>query len=90
MYVVFPILNASFQDLRPCFNCTQVQWDEPSAVVRPDRVSPWELEPLDATNTQPPQPPLRSKRARPPASPSIAPELPPAFGMWLLSCCAKL
>ncbi|PUZ76116.1 hypothetical protein GQ55_1G264300 [Panicum hallii var. hallii] len=60
----------------------KVQWDEPSAVVRPDRVSPWELEPLDATNTQPPQPPLRNKRARPPASPSIAPELPPAFGFW--------
>ncbi|RCV06834.1 hypothetical protein SEVIR_1G202700v4 [Setaria viridis] len=60
----------------------KVQWDEPSAVLRPDRVSPWELEPLDATNIQPPQPPLRNKRARPPASPSIAPELPPAFGFW--------
>ncbi|RLN09530.1 auxin response factor 7 [Panicum miliaceum] len=60
----------------------KVQWDEPSAVVRPDRVSPWELEPLDATNIQPPQPHLRNKRARPPASPSIVPELPPAFGFW--------
>ncbi|CAN6273078.1 unnamed protein product [Urochloa humidicola] len=60
----------------------KVQWDEPSAVLRPDRVSPWELEPLDATSTQPPQPPLRNKRARPPASPAIAPELPSAFGFW--------
>ncbi|CAN6232073.1 unnamed protein product [Urochloa humidicola] len=60
----------------------KIQWDEPSAILRPDRVSPWELEPLDATSTQPPQPPLRNKRARPPASPSIAPELPSAFGFW--------
>ncbi|GJM85263.1 hypothetical protein PR202_ga01698 [Eleusine coracana subsp. coracana] len=57
----------------------KVQWDEPSAVLRPDRVSPWELEPLDATNLQPPQPPLRNKRARPPTSTSVAPELAPVF-----------
>ncbi|WVZ75005.1 hypothetical protein U9M48_023111 [Paspalum notatum var. saurae] len=60
----------------------KVQWDEPSTVLRPDRVSPWELEPLDAANQQPPQPPLRNKRARPPASPSVAPELPSVFGFW--------
>jgi auxin response factor len=60
----------------------KVQWDEPSVVLRPDRVSSWELEPLDGTKPQPPQPPLRNKRARPPASPSIAPELPPVFGLW--------
>nr|XP_025880766.1 auxin response factor 9 isoform X2 [Oryza sativa Japonica Group] len=60
----------------------KVQWDEPSAIVRPDRVSPWELEPLDASNPQPPQPPLRNKRARPPASPSVVAELPPSFGLW--------
>ncbi|KAF8693441.1 hypothetical protein HU200_038836 [Digitaria exilis] len=60
----------------------KVQWDEPSAVLRPDSVSPWELEPLDATSQQPPQPPLRNKRARPPAIPPIAPEIPPAFGFW--------
>ncbi|KAF8653144.1 hypothetical protein HU200_062589 [Digitaria exilis] len=60
----------------------KVQWDEPSAVLRPDRVSPWELEPLDATSQQTPQPPLRNKRARPPATLPIAPEIPPAFGFW--------
>uniref|UniRef100_A0A0D9W5C4 Auxin response factor domain-containing protein n=1 Tax=Leersia perrieri TaxID=77586 RepID=A0A0D9W5C4_9ORYZ len=60
----------------------KVQWDEPSSIVRPDRISPWELEPLDATNPQPPQPPLRNKRARPPASPAMVPELPPSFGLW--------
>ncbi|XP_066331725.1 auxin response factor 7-like [Miscanthus floridulus] len=70
-----PWANSEWRSLK-------VQWDEPSATLRPDRVSPWELEPLDATNPQPPQPPLRNKRARPPASPSIAPELPPVFGFW--------
>ncbi|KAL6899230.1 hypothetical protein ACP4OV_005888 [Aristida adscensionis] len=63
----------------------KVQWDEPSAVPRPDRVSPWELEPLDATNPQPPHQPHSSrnnKRARPPASASIGPEIPPVFGLW--------
>ncbi|XP_062223079.1 auxin response factor 7-like [Phragmites australis] len=64
------------------WRCLKVQWDESSAVPCPDRVSPWELEPLDATNPQPPQPPLRNKRARPLASPSINPELPPVFGLW--------
>ncbi|XP_062219329.1 auxin response factor 7-like [Phragmites australis] len=60
----------------------KVQWDERSAVPCPDRVSPWELEPLDGTNLQPPQPPSRNKRARPPVSPSIALEHPPVFGLW--------
>ncbi|KAK1683295.1 hypothetical protein QYE76_044143 [Lolium multiflorum] len=60
----------------------KVQWDEPSSILRPDRVSPWELEPLDAANPQPPQLPLRNKRARPPASPAVVPELPPKFGLW--------
>uniref|UniRef100_M8CTG9 Auxin response factor n=1 Tax=Aegilops tauschii TaxID=37682 RepID=M8CTG9_AEGTA len=50
----------------------KVQWDEPSSILRPDRVSPWELEPLDAANPQPPQPPLRNKRPRLPASPSVS------------------
>lgn len=26
----------------------QVQWDEATSIVRPDRVSPWEIEPFDA------------------------------------------
>ncbi|XP_062184117.1 auxin response factor 9-like [Phragmites australis] len=60
----------------------KVQWDEPSSILRPDRISPWEVEPLDAANLQSPQPPLRNKRARPLASPSMVPELPPGFGLW--------
>ncbi|KAL5207985.1 hypothetical protein ABZP36_032420 [Zizania latifolia] len=70
-----PWANSDWRSLK-------VQWDEPSAVPRPDRVSPWELEPLASSNSQPPQPPARNKRSRPPASASIAPELPPAFGLW--------
>uniref|UniRef100_A0A0A9DP21 Auxin-responsive protein n=1 Tax=Arundo donax TaxID=35708 RepID=A0A0A9DP21_ARUDO len=59
----------------------KVQWDEPSSILRPDRISPWEVEPLDAANPQSPQPPLRNKRARRPASPMV-PELPSGFGLW--------
>ncbi|KAK4424450.1 Auxin response factor 1 [Sesamum alatum] len=48
----------------------KVQWDEPSAILRPDRVSPWEIEPL----VGPPPPTLqtqhRNKRARPTILPS--------------------
>ncbi|KAK3142534.1 hypothetical protein QOZ80_4BG0347810 [Eleusine coracana subsp. coracana] len=60
----------------------KVQWDEPSSILRPDRISPWEVEPLDGASPQSPQPPLRNKRPRPPASPSMVPELPSAFGPW--------
>ncbi|KAL6845785.1 hypothetical protein ACP4OV_024360 [Aristida adscensionis] len=60
----------------------KVQWDEPSSILRPDRISPWEVEPLDAANPQSPQLPIRNKRPRPPATPSVVPELPLGFGLW--------
>ncbi|XP_010529649.1 PREDICTED: auxin response factor 9-like isoform X2 [Tarenaya hassleriana] len=28
------------------WRCLEVQWDEPSSILRPDRVSPWEIEPF--------------------------------------------
>ncbi|KAK4339849.1 hypothetical protein RND71_041311 [Anisodus tanguticus] len=59
----------------------KVHWDEPSSILRPDRVSAWEMEPLvtaTPTNTQPPQ---RNKRARPPVLPSPVQEHP-TLGMW--------
>lgn len=59
----------------------QVQWDEPSSIPRPDRVSPWELEPLVASTPATTHPVSRNKRARPPVSASIAPNLPQMFGM---------
>lgn len=38
----------------------KVQWDEPATILRPDRVSPWEIEPFDAS-----QPAMKIKRPRP-------------------------
>ncbi|OMO95514.1 AUX/IAA protein [Corchorus capsularis] len=60
----------------------KVQWDEPSSILRPDRVSPWELEPLVATNASSnSQPAQRNKRARPPVLPSPSSDLP-SLGIW--------
>ncbi|KAB1215442.1 Auxin response factor 9 [Morella rubra] len=46
----------------------KVQWDEPAAIPRPDRVSPWEIEPfvasVPASLAQPP--PAKNKRPRTP------------------------
>ncbi|KAG5525723.1 hypothetical protein RHGRI_032124 [Rhododendron griersonianum] len=58
----------------------KVQWDEPSSILRPERVSPWELEPLVAASP-PSLQPLQRKRARPPVLPSPTPDLS-ALGMW--------
>ncbi|KAL4394635.1 auxin response factor 9 [Arachis hypogaea] len=47
----------------------KVQWDEPAAVPRPDRVSPWEMEPYVApaltSSVQPAV--VKAKRPRPPS-----------------------
>ncbi|XP_042478257.1 auxin response factor 1-like [Macadamia integrifolia] len=59
----------------------KVQWDEPSSIPRPDRVSPWELEPLVAAASSNSQPVHRNKRARPPVLPSQTPDIP-VFGTW--------
>ncbi|XP_056696310.1 auxin response factor 1 isoform X2 [Spinacia oleracea] len=50
----------------------KVQWDEPSSIVRPERVSPWDLEPLVATNSSNSQPTQRNKRPRPAMMPCSA------------------
>ncbi|KAL5096239.1 hypothetical protein RYX36_000566 [Vicia faba] len=52
----------------------KVQWDEPSSILRPDRVSPWELEPLVSTPPANSQPAQRNKRSRPPVLPSTLPD----------------
>ncbi|XAR56253.1 hypothetical protein NMG60_11036659 [Bertholletia excelsa] len=62
----------------------KVQWDEPSSIIRPDRVSPWELEPLVAATPPSSQPMQRNKRARPPVLHSPMQELS-ALGMWKTS-----
>ncbi|CAA0827922.1 Auxin response factor 11 [Striga hermonthica] len=44
----------------------KVQWDEPASVPRPERVSPWEIEPFVATVPTTIQPPIvKHKRLRP-------------------------
>ncbi|XVE91013.1 hypothetical protein DITRI_Ditri20bG0121900 [Diplodiscus trichospermus] len=53
------------------WRCLKVQWDEHSSIMHPDRVSPWELEPLVATSTcSISQLAQRNKRAQPPILPS--------------------
>ncbi|XP_074275069.1 auxin response factor 1-like [Silene latifolia] len=59
----------------------KVQWDEPSSILRPERVSPWEIEPLTATNSEAPQPALRNKRPRHAVMPSTAPDVS-SLGIW--------
>ncbi|XP_021624674.1 auxin response factor 1 isoform X1 [Manihot esculenta] len=54
------------------WRCLKVQWDEPSSILRPERVSPWELEPLVAISTPKFLPGLGKKRARPCLLPSSA------------------
>jgi len=83
VFVCLPNINLNF------YTC-QVQWDEPSSILRPERISPWEVEPLVAANPQSPQPPSRNKRARPPASPSMVAELPSGFGKESLNTCYKI
>ncbi|MQL96966.1 hypothetical protein Taro_029645 [Colocasia esculenta] len=60
----------------------KVQWDEPSSIPRPERVSPWELEPLVAVTSPTAQPAARNKRARPPVLPSTTQDLSSVFGLW--------
>ncbi|CAI9769591.1 unnamed protein product [Fraxinus pennsylvanica] len=44
----------------------KIQWDEPATVLRPDRVSPWEIEPFVAsTSVDIAQPATKIKRLRP-------------------------
>ncbi|KAG6782904.1 hypothetical protein POTOM_012331 [Populus tomentosa] len=61
------------EDFSPHWNDSKwrslkVQWDEPASISRPDRVSPWEIEPcvasVPANLSQPGQP--KNKRPRPP------------------------
>ncbi|KAJ6704611.1 AUXIN RESPONSE FACTOR 4-RELATED [Salix viminalis] len=59
----------------------KVQWDEPSSILRPEKVSPWDLEPLVATNPSNPQPVQRNKRQRPSVLPSPTTDIS-ALGMW--------
>ncbi|CAA0827197.1 Auxin response factor 11 [Striga hermonthica] len=44
----------------------KVQWDEPASILRPDRISPWEIEPfVPSASADVPQPATKIKRPRP-------------------------
>ncbi|PIN18721.1 hypothetical protein CDL12_08605 [Handroanthus impetiginosus] len=59
----------------------KVQWDEPSSILRPDRVSPWEIEPIVTATPANLQTQQRNKRARPTILTSRAQDLS-SLGMW--------
>ncbi|XP_009592767.1 auxin response factor 9 isoform X1 [Nicotiana tomentosiformis] len=42
----------------------KVQWDEPASISRPDRVSPWEIEPFVVSVPNPLVPPMAGKNKR--------------------------
>lgn len=63
----------------------KVQWDEPASILRPDRVSPWEIEPFVASvPTALVQPPMfKNKRLRPHVEiPASEPMASPAVASW--------
>lgn len=69
LFFKFLNLERNKTDCKP-FNCiSQVQWDEPASIARPERVSPWEIEPFVAS--VPPSlsqtAPTKNKRPRPPS-----------------------
>ncbi|GAA0139411.1 hypothetical protein LIER_00962 [Lithospermum erythrorhizon] len=74
-------LNASPRWPNSDWRSLKVQWDEPSPILRPDNVSPWELEPLEATTPPTPQPHQRNKRTRPPILPSSIEDVS-GFDTW--------
>ncbi|RZC19478.1 Auxin response factor 9 isoform C [Glycine soja] len=63
----------------------KVQWDEPAAVPRPDRVSPWEIEPFVASASTPSVQPtmVKTKRPRPPSeTPDVESKRNDSTGTW--------
>ncbi|KAJ7962598.1 Auxin response factor [Quillaja saponaria] len=55
----------------------KIQWDEPATVQRPERVSPWEIEPFVASTAINTQPVVKNKRSLPLDTPSSA-----ASALW--------
>ncbi|CAM8941089.1 unnamed protein product [Rhodiola kirilowii] len=61
----------------------KIQWDEPAAIPRPDRVSPWEIETLTPNVPTSISPAIASKNKRPrlPGETQL-PETSPALALW--------
>lgn len=62
------------EDISSQWECSKwrslkVQWDEPASIARPERVSPWEIEPFVASvpPSLSPTAPTKNKRPRPPS-----------------------
>lgn len=71
-------LNSKWRSLK-------IQWDEPATIQRPERVSPWEIEPfVPSASLNFTHPAIKSKRARPVEipSPEITSSSAPS-GFWL-------
>nr|XP_043639220.1 auxin response factor 9-like isoform X2 [Erigeron canadensis] len=63
----------------------RVQWDEPASIVRPERVSPWEIETFAAPAAMiiPQLAVLKTKRPRPPMEiPNLEPSSSTASAVW--------
>ncbi|KAL4570642.1 hypothetical protein LXL04_026301 [Taraxacum kok-saghyz] len=77
-------------DISPQWNCSKwrnlkVQWDEPASILRPERVSPWEIETFVAPipTSLPQIIPPKSKRARPPMEiPNLEPACSTVSTVW--------
>lgn len=66
----------------------KVQWDEPASVSRPDRVSPWDIEPFVASVATPLVPPMgvKNKRHRAHNEPKTSEPVPAAaLAAWIPS-----
>ncbi|CAA7037392.1 unnamed protein product [Microthlaspi erraticum] len=46
------------------WRCLEVHWDEPASISRPDKVSPWEIEPFSASENVPQSVMMKNKRPR--------------------------
>lgn len=77
-------------DISPQWNCSKwrnlkVQWDEPASILRPERVSPWEIETFVAPipTSLPQIIPPKTKRARPPMEiPNLEPACSTVSTVW--------
>jgi auxin response factor len=73
--------NSSSRWIDSEWRSLKIQWDEPSSIVRPEKVCPWELEPISTSNSPTPQPQpsqRNNKRVRPqPVLPVPVPEFSP-------------
>ncbi|KAG6434250.1 hypothetical protein SASPL_105874 [Salvia splendens] len=82
--------DCSSQWTESAWRSLKVQWDEPATIPRPDRVSPWEIEPFVPSPVETSQPATKIKKQvlRPPKQKDLNGSLPssaPRSGRALLS-----